>query len=221
VLRLVLVDLPRSTKEAPALRWLAIIARSLTVLVASGALTACTVHLVSDYDDQIDTGLSQLNTDITAFVNKMIANAGQPAGAYDANKDFYTNEEAKADTLIVRAQAHKVLNNCPSSDLIKAAVKSAFPPTAPTAAAIPMPDVSTVMAQIQKDDCSVVLLGLVKQGIEQLATFHTAQGSLGIPAQAHDPILVGGLGSVIHAAITVEVAKKTGGSVGGGGKNGS
>jgi hypothetical protein len=186
-----------------------------------GVLCSCAIHLVSDYDDQIDTGLSQLNTDVTAFVNKMIANAGQPAGVYDSNKDFYTTEEARVETLIVRAEAHKVLNSCPSTDAIKAAVTAAFPKAgAPASSPIPLPDVASVLAQIPKDDCSVVLLTLVKQGVGQLETFHMAQGSKGIPAAAHDPILVGGLGSLIHAAITVEVAKKTGGSVTGG-KGGS
>lgn len=178
-----------------------------------GALYGCAVHLVSDYDDQIDTGLSQLNTDVTAFVNKMIADAGQPAGTYDANKDFYTTEEAKIDTIIVRAEAHKVLKSCPSSDAIKAAVAATFPKAPPAASPIPIPDVASVIAQIPQNDCSVVLLTLVKQGLEQLQTFHAAQAAKGIPAAAHDPILVGGLGSLIHAAITVEVAKKTGGSV--------
>ena len=185
------------------------------------ATYGCAVHLVSDYDDQIDAGLSQFNTDVTAFVNNMIANAGQPAGTYDANKDFYTTEEARIDTLIVRAEAHKALKSCPSTDAIKAAVTATLPKATPAAAGpLVVPDVASVLAQIPQNDCSVVLLTMVKQGLTQLQTFHMAQGALGIPAAAHDPILVGGLGSLIHAAITVEIAKKTGGSVTGG-KNGS
>ena len=40
-------------------------------------------------------------------------------------------------------------------------------------------------------------------------------GTAGIPQLAKDPILVGGVGSLIRAAITVEVAKKTGAKTGG------
>jgi len=195
--------------------WLRGAARAALVAPLLGALLACTVHLVSDYDEQIDAGLSELNTDVTAFVNKMIASAGQPAGTYDANKDFYTTASAKMDTLIVRAQAHKALDSCPSTELVKQALAKVAPPAASNSP-IPLPDVSQALAQVPKDDCSVVLLQLIKQGLGQLETFHRAQGALGIPKEAHDPILVGGLGSLLHGAIVVEIALKTGQSAAGG-----
>lgn len=201
-----------------SLKWLPHVARASALAVLVTTALGCTIHLVSNYDDQIDSGLSSLNTDMTAFVNKMIDAAGTPAGQYDANRDFYTNEDAKIATLIVRAEAHKALNSCPTASVVAAAVKAAFPPPATTASAgpIPMPDVSTVLAQVRNDDCSVVLLGLVRQGLGQMEAFHKAQQAKGIPAAAHDPLLVGGLGSLIRAAIIVETAKKTGGSTIGG-----
>jgi len=74
------------------------------------ALAGCSVHLVSDYDEQIDSGLSQLNTDLAVFVTKMINAAGTPAGTYNYKKDdaypnreFYATQEGKLDTLIARA----------------------------------------------------------------------------------------------------------------------
>ena len=175
----------------------------LCVGVAALLLTACTVKLVSDYDDQIDSGLTQLNTDVTAFVNKMIQAANTPAGTWANNKDFYTTQEAKVDTLIVRAEAHKALNSCPSTGVVAAAVKAAAPTS----------EATKYIDKIPQDDCSVVLLKLVKQGVVDLETFHKAQGSAGIPAAAHDPLLVGGVGSLIHSAITVEIAKKSGQTV--------
>ena len=117
-------------------------------------LCACAVQFVSNYDDQIDSGLTQLNTDITAFVNKMISNAGKPAGTYTSNLDFYSAESAKVDTLIVRAEAHRVLKSCPTSDVITAALKASTPPT-PVASTVPIPDISAALANIKKDDCSV------------------------------------------------------------------
>jgi len=173
---------------------------------------ACSVQFVSDYDDQIDNGLTQLNTDVAVFVNKMINLAGTPAGAYNykkddafPNKDFYATQDGKLDTLIVRAQAHKALDQCPSTALVQRAV----------AIAVPQSEIARYSAQIPKDDCSVVLLQLVKGGMGDLRKFHEAQGSAGIPQPAKDPILVGGVGALIRAAMTVEVAKKTGAKTGG------
>jgi hypothetical protein len=189
----------------PGLRLLA----PLAFLALAGA---CSIHLVSDYDEQIDNGLTQLNTDVAVFVTKMIDVAGTPAGAYsykkdDAypNKEFYAIQEGKLDTLIVRAQAHKALDQCPSTAVIERAVT----------AAVPRSELARYSAQIPKDDCSVVLLQLVKDGIGDLRKLHEAQGSAGIPSVARDPILVGGVGALIRAAITVEVAKKTGAKTGG------
>jgi len=60
-----------------------------------------------------------------------------------------------------------------------------------------------------------VLLQLVKGGIGDLKKFHEAQGNAGIPPVAKDPLLVGGVGALVRAAMTVEVAKKTGAKTGG------
>lgn len=180
-------------------------------------LSACSVRLVSDYDAEIDRGLTQFNTDLTAFVNKMIAVSNTPAGTYSSNQDFYIAQDAKLSTLVVRAEAHKALNSCPSTQVIKKALQSVTPPSSSGTAPlpIPMPDPAQVAAQIGENDCSVVLLNLIRTGLDQMRQFHMVQNQKGIPAAAHDPLLVGGLGSLVRAALTVEIAKKTGGSVGG------
>ena len=189
----------------PGLRLLA----PLAFLALAGA---CSIHLVSDYDEQIDNGLTQLNTDVAVFVTKMIDVAGTPSGTYSYKKDdaypnreFYAIQEGKLDTLIVRAQAHKALDQCPVTAVIERAVT----------AAVPRSELARYSAQIPKDDCSVALLQLVKGGIGDLRKFHAAQGAAGIPQVAKDPILIGGVGALIRAAITVEVAKKTGARTGG------
>jgi len=176
--------------------------------------TACTVHLVSDYDDQIDSGLTQANTDITAFVNKMVDASGTPAGQYSQNKDFYTSESAKLSSIRVRAEAHRALNSCPTTVVVKYAVISSMPQQ-PANGPIPMLTAQQVIAKLPEDDCGVVLISLIQDAFGDLQSFHIAQGTKGIPASARDPILTGGLGSLIRSAIEVEVATKSGKSAGG------
>jgi hypothetical protein len=72
-----------------------------------GILCAGAHRFVSAYDEQMDSGLAQLNTDVTAFANKMINSAGQTAGA-QASSHFYTTENAKVETSIVRADTQRV-----------------------------------------------------------------------------------------------------------------
>jgi hypothetical protein len=170
-----------------------------------GVLAACSVTLVSAYDEQIDIGLSQLNTDLDIFVTKMIQAAGTPAGTYAQNRDFYITEEAKVDTLILRAQAHQALASCPATTVIKGAL-AAVPASGNSV--IKAANVGQVMQTLPQADCAVVLLRLVRGGLDDLEKFHKAQGAKGIPAFVHDPILVGGEGALIRAAITVELAKK-------------
>jgi hypothetical protein len=175
----------------------AFLSRLILLFLCSSMLLACSVQLVADYDEQIDQSLGDLNTELVAFVNKMISTAGTPAGTYDANRDFYLTEEAKVATIEVRAQAYQVLNSCPSTEVIKFAV-------AHGAGAAVLPE-----GQIPPGDCGVALIALIGKGFTDLETFHRSQGSKGIPLSARDPILVGGLGSLIKSAIIVEIAEKT------------
>src|SRR4051794_22943844 len=124
-----------------------------------------TLDRSADAAGQIDNGLGQLNTDVAVFVTRMINVAGTPAGAYNykkddayPNKEFYAAQEGKLDTLIVRAQAHKALDQCPSTALVQRAVASA----------VPRSEVARYSAQIPNDDCSVALLQLVKDGVGDL-----------------------------------------------------
>ena len=103
------------------------LASCCAAMFATLFVAACTVKLVSDYDAQIDAGLSQLNTDVTAFVNEMISDAGTPQGSWAANKHFYITEEARLDTLILRAEAHQALTSCPSTAAATAAVSNSLP----------------------------------------------------------------------------------------------
>ena len=173
------------------------------------SLTACTVHLVSDYDDQINSGLTQANTDITAFVDKMTGAAGTPDGTYNNNKDFYTLEKARLSSIRVPAEAHRALNSCPTTVVIKDAITTSMPQQPPSGP-IPAMTPQQVLARLPQDDCEVVLISLIQDAFGDLETFHMAQGQKGIPPSARDPILVGGVGSLIHSGIQVEIAMKSG-----------
>jgi len=80
------------------------------VMLLPLVLTGClSIQLVSDYDPEIDAGLSRMNTETTAFVDRMIAARNTPEGTYAANKDFYIDQIAAVDTLVLRAEAHQRL----------------------------------------------------------------------------------------------------------------
>jgi hypothetical protein len=174
--------------------------RFLSFILLCGCFClACTsVQLVSPYDEQIDTSLTELNTDLTAFILKMNSVAGTPQGMYEANRQFYFDEQAKVQTIILRVEAHKVLGSCPSTDIIKYALAHSQIGG----------DAAQYQAQIPQDDCEVVLISLIQKNLALMEKFHHDQGPKGIPTAAEGPILVGGLGALIESAIIVELAKK-------------
>src|SRR5947208_5324550 len=103
--------------------------RILVSLVFLGLVAGCSIQLVSDYDEQIDTGLTQLNTDVAVFVTKMINVAGTPSGAYNykkddayPNKDYYANQYGKPDNTIVAAPAHKAPDTSTYTEVVQLAV---------------------------------------------------------------------------------------------------
>ncbi len=174
--------------------------RLLLVLFACLSVACTTIQLVPDYDEQIDASLTQLNTDLVEFVLKMNSAAGTPQGTYASNQEFYIEERAKVQTIAVRADAHKILGTCPSTQLIQSALAHSHQLGGGAA---------NYQAQIPPGDCEVALISLIQTGFDQLETFHRAQGAKGMPAAASGPILQGGLGALIEAAIVVEIAKKS------------
>lgn len=173
--------------------------RLLALCVLSLSLASCSsIMLVPDYDEQIDAGLTQLYADTTGFVDRMIALHGTPEGTYERNADFYTQASARIDALTVRAEAHRVLNDCPSSKVVTKALSMARIPA----------DVMGQIGNLPQDDCQVVLFRLIRGGFDSFRTFHQAQGALGIPPSARGPLLDGGVGALLRAGITVELAKR-------------
>ena len=162
-------------------------------------LSACTsVRLVPAYDEQIDTGLTSLYGDTTAFVDKMIALSGKPEGEYAPNAEFYDAASSRVEALAARAEAHRVLNDCPTTKVVTKALSSVRIPA----------EVRGTIGTLPKDDCQVVLIRLIKGGFDEMREFHKAQGARGIPPSARGPLLDGGVGSLLRAGITVEIAKR-------------
>lgn len=173
---------------------------SLALLLgAAGLMTACApITLVPAYDEQIDGGLTSLYADTSVFVDRMIAVHGTPAGEYGPNTGFYDAADGRVESLIVRAEAHRVLKDCPTAKVVNAALAAARLPA----------DVRGQVGALGGDDCQVVLLRLVKGGFADMRRFHGAQGRLGIPPSARGPLLDGGVGALLRAGITVEIAKR-------------
>lgn len=175
------------------------LARLLMAFALVGMTAGCaSVTLVPAYDEQIDSGLTTLYGDTIAFVDRTTALAGTPEGAYAANSGFYDTADARIAALIVRAEAHRVLKDCPSTKLLDRAF---------AATAIPA-DVRGTIGTLPADDCQVVLLRLIKGGFDDMRTFHRAQGPRGIPPSARGPLIDGGVGALLRAGITVEIAKR-------------
>ena len=75
---------------------------ALCAVLTAGALAGCTtVALVSDYDAQTDAALSQLNTDVTQYVNSAVA-AGRRAPDPAAEASFFGKAHAEVATLTLR-----------------------------------------------------------------------------------------------------------------------
>lgn len=174
--------------------WTAAVFLCATLLVAG----CMTVTFVPAYDEQIDSGLTSLYADTSVFVDRMIAVSGTPEGTYDQNVDFYDGVNGRVEALIVRAEAHRVLNDCPASKVVNAAL-----------AAAPIPaEVRGRIGTLAQDDCQVVLMRLIKGGFADMQNFHRAQEARGIPPSARGPLLDGGVGALLRAGITVEIAKR-------------
>lgn len=174
----------------------AMLAAVLVLLLLLGGCT--TVRFVPSYDQQIDDGLTELYADTSVFVDRMIAQSGKPQGTFAQNQDFYEEVGGRVEALIVRAEAHRVLDNCPSTKLVNAALGSVSI----------LADVRARIGTLPEDDCQVVLLRLIDGAYDDMAKFHRAQGAAGIPPIARGPLLDGGVGALLRAAITVEIAKR-------------
>lgn len=169
------------------------------LLMSMLLIGACTVTMVPPYDEQIDSGLTALYGDTSAFVDRMVAAASTPAGSYAANSGFYDDADGRVAALVVRAEAHRVLKDCPTSKVVDAALNVAQIPA----------DIRGQINNLPQDDCQVVLMRLIQSGFKRMRTIHRIQADAGFPPSAHDQFIEGGVGAQLRAAITVQIAKRS------------
>ncbi len=178
----------------------------LLTFVLAAAVSGCmSVKLVSDYDEQIDRGLTELYAETSSFLDRMISLHGTPAGTYEANQQFYSDGGGRIDALIARAEANQVLDNCPTTRVMGRIL-----------AAVNMPaTMRQEIGTVPEGGCEVVVLQSLKRAFGNMRTFHQAQGARGIPEVARPIIMDGGLGAAFRAGIMIQVAKR--GNAGSGG----
>ena len=177
----------------------------LTFVLAAAVAGCMSVRLVSDYDEQIDQGLTQLYADTSTFLDRMISLSGTPAGAYENNQQFYADAGGRLDALIARAQANQVLNNCPTTRVMGRILAAANMPA----------EMRERIGTMPEGGCEVVVLESLKRAMGNMRTFHQSQGANGIPAVARPIIMDGGLGAAFRAGIMIQVAKRGGSGSGG------
>ena len=174
--------------------WLAALLISVSLLLSGCAA----IQLVPAYDEQIDTGLTELYADTSGFVDRMIQTAGTPAGTFAQNEGFYTDTLGKLDALMARAEANRVLNNCPSTKVMARALDQVSLPA----------EVRGQIGNLPPGDCEVVLFRLVRANVEDMRNIHRMRGDRGLPEEARQQFLTGGIGAQLRAAIAVQIAKR-------------
>jgi hypothetical protein len=173
--------------------------RIAAVLVLAVALAGCShIQLVAPYDAATDIELGAMLQDTTTFVSKMVTNAGTPAGEYAQNTDFYDTMAGRVVLMAARAEADRVRNNCPPTKAMAQALDFVRLPA----------DLRQKIGTPPQGDCDVVLMTLLQQQFQNLRAFHKAQGALGIPAVATGPLLEGGIGATLRAAMAVQRVKR-------------
>jgi hypothetical protein len=81
----------------------------LLVVVLGATSVGCMVRILSEYDEVTDQSATALQKKVEAFVIKMMAVSGTPAGEYARNADFY--DEALIDARSIKMRASLIPKN--------------------------------------------------------------------------------------------------------------
>ena len=181
------------------------VSNCLLVLFLAVAAACAPVRLVSGYDEQSDQALTSLYASTSAFTDRMVALRGTPEGTWSANRAFYADARGQVDALILRSEAQRVTDSCPTVALAAKVLAEAGVPggTRERIAALPT------------GDCQTGLYRLIRSNYDEMETAHRSQGALGIAPFMRDQFMVGGVGSLLGAALKVQVAKKAAAEGGG------
>jgi hypothetical protein len=147
------------------------------VLLLLWPLAACTVTLVAAYDEELDKGVSEFQSEFIAFTKELHKKAGMPVGTYAANAKFYETWDTKLDVLAERSQALDPAGKCPGTGLagqlvgqIRGQLVSAD---------------ATTLEQVQ-GGCRTQVLVMLRYQLADFALFHSLQPA-GIPEGAGRP----------------------------------
>lgn len=78
-----------------------LVAAALIIVMTGG----CAIRLISNYDEQIDKGATDLHKELDAFLTDLETKAGTPEASYDVAKAFYPRYLVDLRALRVRARA--------------------------------------------------------------------------------------------------------------------
>lgn len=81
--------------------------QAIAPLVSLMLAAACTVTLVSAYDEHIDQAATTLQREMDAFLTSMERAGDEPAGSFEANIGFYDQYMVDLRAVEVRAAAHE------------------------------------------------------------------------------------------------------------------
>jgi hypothetical protein len=171
------------------------------VALAVVMVSACTVRLVSPYDEVIDKGVTQFQEEFFAFVAAMNRKAGTPAGTYAENVDFYDTWLAKLEALTERAIAADPTGTCPASETFGGIMAQGLGRYA-DALGREAPQNDDSLA----GDCTARLLRYLERQVADFGAFHQAQADIGIPVSATAPVEL--VKIVVRAVLYTELAKR-------------
>jgi len=194
-------------------------------------IVACTVRLVTPYDEVVDNGLVSFNQAFLQFMAEIKEEVPGEQGSYDNNTDFYNTQQANVGTLIQRSQAADPKGSCPGTALTEEAVRKinsiVLPAAATGGSAATKPTTPPV-----RGSCMTVLLTNIQEQLTDTACFHQViygQTSIACEARGFKPsvadslkdaplttklTLLGQVQDAVTASVTaamrLELAKKQG-----------
>lgn len=95
---------------------------TLVLLIFCLALTGCAVSLVSQYDEQTDKSVTELQRNVESFLTKMETLNGKLGCTYDYQSMFY--EDSKVALSAIRVRTNAIPNNAITLEQISLLIQS-------------------------------------------------------------------------------------------------
>ncbi|MEM7020980.1 MAG: hypothetical protein AAF637_00165 [Pseudomonadota bacterium] len=137
--------------------------KTTLVLATVAFLGACTIQLVTPYDEVMDEGLMTFNQDFLQFMGKIKQEVPGEDGSYASNTDFYNTQQAALGTLVQRAKAIDPAGSCASTEATLGALERV------SSVALPQ-EVKT--QPLPTGSCTTILLTFIQEQLTETACFH-------------------------------------------------